>query len=247
MKADQHLIRTVEVHDRSGNVVGAKEVVLYAGLLSQAHEEGLARVKTSILQIPTEENGRLAIIKAEVETGKGLFEAIGDACPENVDSFLAPHLIRVAETRAKARALRDAVNVGVVSFEELDGASLPPGPSDPGSGAAPAAAGRSPRHSGNGPTGSRPRPPANRSRATAPSPPRAGNGAAEPMSEAQRRYLFRILAGQGYQREAAEERLKDMFQVDSLSAVTKVAATKMIDQLLNAAPAGAPRSGTPDA
>ena len=121
MKADQQLIRTVDVHDRAGNVVGSKDVVLYAGLLSQAHEEGLAKVRTSILQIPTEENGRLAIIKAEVETSKGLFEAIGDACPENVDDFLAPHLIRVAETRAKARALRDAVNVGVVSFEELDG------------------------------------------------------------------------------------------------------------------------------
>ena len=152
MKADQANIRTVEVHDRAGNVVGSKEVVLYAGLLSQAHEEGLTRVRTSILQIPTVENGRLAIIKAEVETSKGLFEAIGDACPENVDEFLAPHLIRVAETRAKARALRDAVNVGVVSFEELDGASLPPGSSDPGSGAAAVpTAGRPPRQAGNAP------------------------------------------------------------------------------------------------
>src|SRR5882762_4130811 len=142
MKADQANIRTVEVHDRAGNVVGSKEVILYAGLLSQAHEDGLARVRTSILQIPTEENGRLAIIKAEVETSKGLFEAIGDACPENVDEFLAPHLIRVAETRAKARALRDAVNVGVVSFEELDGASLDRA-SSPGSGAQPPT---SPRH-----------------------------------------------------------------------------------------------------
>src|SRR5712664_743098 len=146
MKADQANIRTVEVHDRAGNVVGSKDVVLYAGLLNQAHEEGLARVRTSILQIPTEENGRLAIVKAEVETSKGLFEAIGDACPENVDEFLAPHLIRVAETRAKARALRDAVNVGVISFEELDGVSLDRD-SSPGPGAAPR---RSPRDAKNG-------------------------------------------------------------------------------------------------
>lgn len=67
------------------------------------------------------------------------------------------------------------------------------------------------------------------------------------MSEAQRRYLFRIMAGQGYQREAAEERLKDIFEVSALSEITKVAATKMIDQLLNPAPAGAAQSGTPDA
>ena len=56
------------------------------------------------------------------------------------------------------------------------------------------------------------------------------------MTEAQRRYLFRIMAGQGYQREAAEERLKDIFEVSALTEITKVAATKMIDELLNAAP-----------
>ena len=229
MKADQQLIRTVDVHDRAGNVVGSKDVVLYAGLLSQAHEEGLARVRTSILQIPTEENGRLAIIKAEVETSKGLFEAIGDACPENVDDFLAPHLIRVAETRAKARALRDAVNVGVVSFEELDGVSLDRD-SSPGSGAQPAS--RSPRHAKPAPAPARPRGNGNGEPKTA---PKSGNGS-EPMSEAQRRYLFRLMAGQGYQKEAAEERLKDIFEVTALPEITKVAATKMIDELLNPAP-----------
>src|SRR5262245_49387953 len=39
--------------------------------------------------------------------------------------LLAPHLVHTAETRAKARPRRDAVNVGVVSFEELDGDELP--------------------------------------------------------------------------------------------------------------------------
>jgi len=239
MKADQQLIRTVDVHDRAGNVVGSKDVVLYAGLLSQAHEEGLARVRTSILQIPTEENGRLAIIKAEVETSKGLFEAIGDACPENVDDFLAPHLIRVAETRAKARALRDAVNVGVVSFEELDGVSLDRD-SSPGSGAQPVS--RSPRHAKPAPTPARPRGNGNGEPKVA---PRSGNGS-EMMSEAQRRYLFRLMSGQGYQKEAAEEKLKDLFEVGSLSEVTKVAATRVIDQLLNPAPQGAGHGATPE-
>ena len=226
MKADQQLVRTVDVHDRVGNVVGSKDVVLYAGLLNQAHEEGLLKVCTSILQIPTEENGHLAIIKAEVQTAKGLFEAVGDACPENVDEFLAPHLIRVAETRAKARALRDAVNVGVVSYEELDGVSLNRD-SSPGSGAPIAT--RSPRHAGNGNGAARPRSNGH-SR-----PPRSSNGN-EPMSEAQRRYLFRIMSGQGFQKEAAENRLKDLFEVSDLAEITKVAATKMIDELLNAAP-----------
>ena len=238
MKADQANIRTVDVHDRAGNVVGSKDVVLYAGLLNQAHEEGLARVRTSILQIPTEENGRLAIIKAEVETSKGLFEAIGDACPENVDDFLAPHLIRVAETRAKARALRDAVNIGVVSFEELDGVSLDRD-SSPGLGATPP---RSPRHTRSDVPPARPR-----SNGSARSPRATnGNGSPEPMSEAQRRYLFRLMSGQGYQREAAEERLKDIFEVSALTEITKVAATKMIDELLQtSAPGNGGGNGAP--
>jgi hypothetical protein len=222
MKADQVTTRTVDVHDRNGNVVGSKDVVLYAGLLSQAHEEGLARVRTSILQIPTEDNGRLAIIKAEVETSKGLFEAIGDACPENVDDFLAPHLIRVAETRAKARALRDATNVGITSFEELDGVSLD-GSSRPGPGAS---APQPSRPARNGTTSTRPR-------VNGSYRPRSnGNGSPEPMTEGQRRYLFRLMSGQGFHKDAAEERLKEIFEVSALSEITKTAAMQMIDELL---------------
>ena len=48
------------------------------------------------------------------------FTGIGDASPANVSPRLVPSLIRFAETRAKARALRDATNVGMVALEELD-------------------------------------------------------------------------------------------------------------------------------
>ena len=96
-----------------------KDFVLYAGLLDQAHAEGLKRVTTQLVQAPTEDNGHTTIVWAEVETAKGLFTGIGDATPQNVGRMIVPHAIRMAETRAKARALRDAINVGTTAVEEL--------------------------------------------------------------------------------------------------------------------------------
>lgn len=98
-----------------------KRFVLYAGLLEEAHERGLRNVETDLVQVPTQENGEVAVVKATVRTEEGRFSGIGDASPENVGRNIAPHLIRMAETRAKARALRDAINVGVTALEEIGG------------------------------------------------------------------------------------------------------------------------------
>lgn len=98
-----------------------KRFVLYAGLLEEAHSRGLRSIETELLQVPAKENGEVAIVKAVVRTEEGKYSGIGDASPQNVNRAIAPHLIRMAETRAKARALRDAINVGVTAFEELGG------------------------------------------------------------------------------------------------------------------------------
>jgi len=100
-----------------------KRFVLYAGLLEEAHNRGLRSIETELLQVPSKENGEVAIVKAVVRTEEGKFGGIGDASPHNVNRAIAAHLIRMAETRAKARALRDAINVGVTAFEELGGPS----------------------------------------------------------------------------------------------------------------------------
>lgn len=93
--------------------------VLYAGLLDEAHSQGLKSIRTSLIQVPGPENGTVAICFAEVITDKGTYTGIGDASPDNVARMMVPHIIRMAETRAKARALRDSINVGVTAFEEL--------------------------------------------------------------------------------------------------------------------------------
>lgn len=96
-----------------------KDFVLYAGLLDQAHQEGLKRITTQLVQAPAECNGHTAVTWAEVETAKGVFSGIGDANVANVGRMIALHIIRMSETRAKARALRDAINVGTTAVEEL--------------------------------------------------------------------------------------------------------------------------------
>ena len=97
-----------------------KQYVLFAGLLDEAHARGLKGIDTDLVQVPTGENGNVAVVKATVEMEDGrTFSGIGDASPDNVGRGIVPHIIRMAETRAKARALRDAINVGVASIEEL--------------------------------------------------------------------------------------------------------------------------------
>ena len=103
--------------DRNG-----KAFCLYAGLLDEAHRQGLKEIRTTLIQVPSDENSHTAICHCEVTTEKGTFTGLGDASPQNVARAMITCLIRMAETRAKARALRDAVNVGVVALEELDSA-----------------------------------------------------------------------------------------------------------------------------
>lgn len=100
-----------------------KDFVTFSGLLDLAHQQGLVGVDENIVQIPTNDNGLVAVVQAKVTTEKGVFSGIGDASPDNVGKMVAKHLLRMASTRAIARALRVATNVGITAFEELGGDS----------------------------------------------------------------------------------------------------------------------------
>jgi len=53
------------------------------------------------------------------------------------------------------------------------------------------------------------------------------------MTDAQKRYLFRILADKGKEGEEAHEYLKKLFGVNSLKEVTKLEASQAIERLLS--------------
>ena len=99
-----------------------KSFVTYNGLVDLAHQMELKSITTEIIQFPNDENNNQCIVKAVATTfNEMVFEGYGDADPTNVNRMIAKHLIRMAETRAKARALRDLTNVGMTAYEELGG------------------------------------------------------------------------------------------------------------------------------
>lgn len=100
--------------------IDGKDYITYEGLLDLAHSLDLNSIKVDLIQIPHRENNMVAICKATATTKDNrIFVDLGDASPNSVQSNFIPHIIRMASTRAKARALRDLTNVGITAIEEL--------------------------------------------------------------------------------------------------------------------------------
>lgn len=129
----QFIVR-IAVKNEHGSVTGHREFITYNGLLAVAHEIGLDSIDTSIEEMPTDANGQTAVVRAIAKGKPGTFTGLGDANPSNVNRKVARHLLRIAETRAKARALRDLCNISIVALEELGGdedVELDPTPGQP--------------------------------------------------------------------------------------------------------------------
>jgi hypothetical protein len=97
-----------------------KDYPIFAGVLDAATKAGLRSLTTRVVQIPSPENGHLAVVmaRAEFEDGR-VFEDVGDCSPQSTSPQLAAASLRLASTRAKGRVLRDSINVGQTMFEEL--------------------------------------------------------------------------------------------------------------------------------
>lgn len=97
-----------------------KPYPVFAGVLDAATEDGIKSLTTELVQIPTPDNGHMAIVKARLEFEDGrIFEDYGDASPANCSAQIATAAIRMASTRAKGRVLRDGINLGETLREEL--------------------------------------------------------------------------------------------------------------------------------
>jgi hypothetical protein len=112
--------RTPKLNEQFLITIEGKDFVKYPGLLDLGHQKGISSIEVEILQIPTKENGNFAICKAVVVSKLGeTFSDIGDANPQNCNSKVAKHLLRMASTRSIARALRSFTNIGMTCLEEL--------------------------------------------------------------------------------------------------------------------------------
>lgn len=107
-----------------------QEFITFKGLLYLAHKNGIDGITTECIYFddkPTfDDKGNKidpsyrCIFKAKVTMkNQKNFTAHGDASPKNVGKMIVPHLYRMAETRAVARALRFATGFGMTALEEM--------------------------------------------------------------------------------------------------------------------------------
>jgi len=97
-------------------MIRGKRFIRYEGLLTLAHERGFQSLKARLTMVT--ENLAVAEAEAVFVDGK-TFGECADATPGNVNKGVSLHFARCALTRAKARALRDGLNIGMVALEEL--------------------------------------------------------------------------------------------------------------------------------
>ena len=112
---------TPRLKERFIQNIKGKDFVQYAGVLDLAQQKGLIRLEVELIRYPSADNNYEAICRATAEGKNGeLFIDVGDSSKNNTSEQIAKHLIRMASTRAKGRALRDMCNIGIACLEELE-------------------------------------------------------------------------------------------------------------------------------
>jgi predicted nucleic acid-binding Zn finger protein len=232
---------TPKLDDRFMINIKGKDFVLYAGVLDLATQMGLLKLEVELLQFPTKENGNEAICRAVAESKTGeVFSDIGDANPKNCHELIVKHLIRMASTRAKARALRDMCNIGIACIEELADFDDVIGSDKPKKTIRKKTAGDTDKKATKAKTDTKKKPPVKdkpEPKANAKQPKQSANSKteAEPddqnkstqpkMSEAQKRAIYNLSRRRGISVEELEQMAMDAYQCDLENLNSKDAST----------------------
>ncbi len=241
-----------KLDDRFMTNIKGKDFVLYAGVLDLATQKGLLKLEVELLQYPSKENGNEAICHAAAESATGqVFSDIGDANPANCHSMIAKHLIRMASTRAKGRALRDMCNIGIACLEELADFDDVIGSGTAKRSSPKKTAGKSDKKEPNSkaeakkktPVKEEPEPdkkasgnkPKDSKKPESKSKANDGNNSGQPsMSEAQKRAIYNLSRRRGISVEELEQMSEDVYNV-SVENLTSKDASAFIRNLQQAA------------
>lgn len=110
------------------NIKG-KDAIKLEGLTAFAHEKGMWKLETKIIQFPSDQNNWTCICQTTVggydwdptenKVVKVEYTDIGDANAQNCTKMVANAYIRMASTRSQGRALRKYTNIDMVCSSEL--------------------------------------------------------------------------------------------------------------------------------
>lgn len=111
------------------NIKG-KDAIKLEGLTAFAHEKGMWKFETEVIQFPNDTNNWTAICRTTVggydwdpvkeAVREVIYTDIGDANVQNCTKMVAAAYIRMASTRSQARALRKYTNIDMVCSAEMD-------------------------------------------------------------------------------------------------------------------------------
>lgn len=100
------------------------DLIDFETLLNDAHDKFKDFSVTSTA-IEIDRQNKYALFKVQVKIGENVYEAHGDSTADNISGqFVKPHFIRMAETRALARALRWATNNAKCADVETENGEL---------------------------------------------------------------------------------------------------------------------------
>lgn len=122
-----HIFQDEDFKKKYYQKIGGKgqRAYTFESVRNVAQQHGFCGNDLNIFQSPSKENENVAIVLAKIymlePDGKvRSYTGLGDASPANLTKQTSKAIPRMAETRAMARAFRNALQIGEAVYEEFD-------------------------------------------------------------------------------------------------------------------------------